>query len=249
LADAVLMAQDFAVLARIGKPLSASGDNRSSMNLVIGNKNYSSWSLRAWLVLRQAGIPFEEERISFNDPDFAARVRRYSLTGRVPVLVDGDVVVWDSLAIAEYIAEKFPEKQLWPKAVSARARARSVCAEMHAGFTQMRHRLPFNCEATLPLGRLENAVQRDIERIVDIWSDAREKHASEGPFLFGRFTIADAYFAPVVRRLVTYVIPLPPAASAYAETINGLPAMSEWLEAARAEADFVATDEPYRRHR
>jgi glutathione S-transferase len=219
------------------------------MKLVIGNKNYSSWSLRAWLTLREAGIAFEEERIGFSDPDFGGRVRRYSPAGRVPVLIDGEVVVWDSLAIAEYIAEKFPDKKLWPQDARARAQARSICAEMHAGFTDLRHRLSMNCEATLPLGRLEIAVQRDIDRIVDIWSRARETHGAGGPFLFGRFTIADAYFAPVVWRFVTYVIPLPAAARAYLETMTGLASMKEWLAAARAEEDFVANDEPYRRHR
>jgi glutathione S-transferase len=219
------------------------------MKLVIGNKNYSSWSLRAWLTLREAGIPFEEERIGFNEPSFAVRVRRYSPAGRVPVLVDGDVVVWDSLAIAEYIAEKFPEKKLWPQAQPARAHARCICAEMHAGFADLRRRLSMNCEATLPLGLLEIAVQRDIDRVVDIWSYTRETHGAEGPFLFGRFTIADAYFAPVVWRFVTYVIPLPAVARAYLETMTGLASMQEWLACARAEGDFVASDEPYRRHR
>src|SRR5688572_4218056 len=118
------------------------------MKLVIGNKNYSSWSLRAWLLLREAGIPFEEETIRFSEPNFGERVRRYSPAGRVPVLVDGDVAIWDSLAIAEYVAEKFPEKKLWPEPLSARAHARSICAEMHAGFAELRRRLPMNCEAT-----------------------------------------------------------------------------------------------------
>jgi len=222
---------------------------RERMKLVIGNKNYSSWSLRAWLTLREAGIAFEEERIGFNQPDFGARVGRYSPAGRVPVLVDGDVVVWDSLAIAEYVAEKFPEKKLWPEAVPARARARAICAEMHAGFAELRHRLSMNCEATLPLGTLEVAVQRDIDRVVDIWRETRETHGTGGPFLFGRFTIADAYFAPVVWRFVTYVIPLPAVARAYLETMTGLASMKEWLASARAEEDFVASDEPYRRHR
>jgi glutathione S-transferase len=143
------------------------------MKLVIGNKNYSSWSLRPWLLLRQAGIAFEEEHIGFNDPGFGERVRRYSPAGRVPVLVDGEVAVWDSLAIAEYLAEKFPEKKLWPQSVQARARARSICAEMHAGFAALRQRLSMNCEATIPLGVLEIAVQRDVDRVVEIWSEAR----------------------------------------------------------------------------
>jgi glutathione S-transferase len=219
------------------------------MKLVIGNKNYSSWSLRAWLLLREAGIPFEEEIIGFNEPDFADRVRRYSPVGRVPVLVDGDLVVWDSLAIAEYIAEKHPEKKLWPEARGARARARSICAEMHAGFASMRSRLPMNCEASLPLGRLENSVQREIDRVIEIWRDARAGHEGAGAFLFGGFTAADAFFAPVVWRFVTYDVPLPPPARAYVETMRGLSSMQDWLAGARAEKDFVASDEPYRRHR
>jgi glutathione S-transferase len=219
------------------------------MKLVIANKNYSSWSLRAWLLLRQAGVPFEEEVIGFNEPDFSERVRRYAPTGRVPVLVDGDLVVWDSLAIAEYVAEKFPEKKLWPEARGARARARSICAEMHAGFAELRKRLPMNCELSLPLGTLETVVQRDIDRVVEIWRDARASHGTDGPLLFGRFTIADAYFAPVVWRFLTYDIPLPAPARAYVEAMRRLPSMQDWLADARAEGDYVGFDEPYRHHR
>jgi glutathione S-transferase len=218
------------------------------MKLVLANKNYSSWSLRAWLLLREAGIPFEEEVIGFNEPDFSERVRRYSPNGRVPVLIDGDLVVWDSLAIAEYLAEKYPDKKLWPEAREGRARARSICAEMHAGFAHLRSRLPMNCEASIPLGRLEIVVQREVDRIMDIWGEARASHGTGGPFLFGRFTIADAYFAPVVFRFVTYDIPLSGPARAYVETMCGLASMKEWLAAARAERDFVGFDEPYRRH-
>jgi len=219
------------------------------MKLLIANKNYSSWSLRSWLLLRQAGIPFEEECIGFNDPKFGERVRRYSPAGRVPVLIDGDLVVWDSLAIAEYLAEKFPEKKLWPEAREARARARSICAEMHAGFALLRKRMPMNCELSLPLGTLELPVQRDVDRIGDIWRDARAMHEAQGPFLFGGFTVADAYFAPVVWRFVTYRIPLPAPAQAYVETMCGLASMKEWLADSRAEKDFVESNEPYRRRR
>jgi glutathione S-transferase len=217
------------------------------MKLVIANKNYSSWSLRPWLLLREAAIPFEEEVIRFNAPDFSERVRRYSPAGRVPILVDGEVVVWDTLAIAEYVAEKFPEKKLWPESRAARARARSICAEMHAGFSPLRNRMPMNCEATLPLGILEVVVQRDVDRIVEIWRDARAGYGAEGPFLFGRFSVADAYFAPVVWRFVTYVTPLAADAQAYVETMTGLASMKEWLAGARAENEFVGFDEPYRR--
>ena len=223
------------------------------MKLVIGNKNYSSWSLRAWLVLREAGIPFEEVMIrfgsGFGNGEFTERVRRYSPAGRVPVLVDDDLVVWDSLAIAEYLADKFPEKKLWPDARAARAWARSICAEMHAGFSHLRNRMPMNCEATLPLGALENVVLRDVERVTEIWRDVRTSHGAEGPFLFGRFSIADAYFAPVVWRFVTYATPLPAPAQAYVETMTSLASMKEWLASARAENEFVDFDEPYRRHR
>jgi glutathione S-transferase len=219
------------------------------MKLVIANKNYSSWSLRAWLLLREAGIPFEEEMVRFGDARFSERLLRYSPAGRVPVLVDGDLTVWDSLAIAEYVAEKFPQKKLWPDASAARARARSMCAEMHAGFSQLRSRMPMNCEASLPLGLLEVAVQRDVDRMIAMWSDARATHGAGGPFLFGRFSVADAYFAPVVWRFVTYAIALPAPASAYVATMTSLGSMQEWLAAARAEKEFVPFDEPYRRSR
>lgn len=219
------------------------------MKLVIANKNYSSWSLRAWLLLREAGIPFDEEMIGFNEPDFTERVRRYSPAGRVPVLIDGDLVVWDSLAIAEYVAEKYPDKKLWPEARIARAKARSICAEMHAGFADLRRRMPMNCELSLPLGALEVTVQRDVDRVVDMWREVRASHGTDGPFLFGRFTIADAYFSPVVWRFVTYDIPLPVQARSYVDTMRGLASMQDWLSAARAEKDFVRFDEPYRRQR
>ncbi|MET0593598.1 MAG: glutathione S-transferase family protein [Polyangiaceae bacterium] len=219
------------------------------MKLVIANKNYSSWSLRAWLLLREAGIPFEEEIVRFGDPRFAERIARHSPVGRVPVLVDGDLAVWDSLAIAEYVAEKFPEKKLWPEERAARARARSMCAEMHAGFSRLRSRMPMNCEASLPLGLLEVPVQREIDRMTAMWNDARATHGAGGPFLFGRFTIADAYFAPIVWRFVTYAIALSGEARVYVDTMTQLASMQEWLAAARAEKDFVPEDEPYRLQR
>jgi glutathione S-transferase len=215
------------------------------MKLIIGNKNYSSWSLRPWILLRQAEIPFEEERLGFNAPDFAEQARRYSPTGRVPVLIDGDVVVWDSLAIAEYVAERFPEKALWPEDRAARARARSVCAEMHAGFQDMRSRLPMNCEAHFPAPPLDVGVRRDIARVVDIWLE-RERFSAGGPFLFGRFSVADAFYAPVAIRFAGFNVPLPPVAAAYRDTLLGLPAMQAWIAAGKAENDFVEKDEPYR---
>ncbi len=219
------------------------------MKLVIANKNYSSWSLRPWLLLKQAGIAFEEEKLSFNDPEFKARVRRYSPVGKVPVLVDGDVVVWDSLAIAEYVAEKHPEARLWPEDTAARARARSICAEMHSGFAAMRSYMGMNCELALQGVLLPREVQADVARVLDIWRTCREAHQAKGPFLFGRFSVADAFFAPVTRRFVTYGTPLPAVAKQYVATISALPAMREWLAEALAEKEFVLEDEPYRTSR
>jgi glutathione S-transferase len=220
------------------------------MKLIIGNKNYSSWSLRPWLLLKQLGIPFDEEKLSFNDPAFKARVRQVSPTGQVPVLVDGDVAVWDSLAIVEYVAEKLPDRAVWPAAREARARARSVCAEMHAGFPALRSTLGMNCELHLPMPVLDVATRRDVARVCELWADcARFAAGSDGPFLFGAFSAADAYFAPVVRRFVTYDVALPEAARRYVATIDALPAMQEWMTAARAENDFFADDEPYRTSR
>jgi glutathione S-transferase len=216
------------------------------LRLLIGNKNYSSWSLRPWLVLEHAGIPFEEEVISFNADDFKARVTRYSPVGKVPVLVDGDLAIWDSLAIVEYLAETFPDKALWPADRGARARARSICAEMHSSFQHMRSTLTMNLSVRFPHVLLTVGAQRDVARIIDMWADCRSRFGAEGPFLFGRFSIADAFFAPVTRRFITYDVKLPEVAARYVATIDALPAMQEWVAAARAENDFVPEDEPYR---
>ncbi len=216
------------------------------MKLVIGNKNYSSWSLRPWLLARQAGIPFEEIRLRLGSEGFAAEVHRYSPAGRVPVLVDGDITVWDSLAICETLAERFPRARLWPEDPKARAHARSICAEMHAGFANLRNQMPMNVTAMLPGLGWNVAVQRDVDRIAQIWTELRQKYAAEGPFLFGHFTVADAFYAPVVSRFATYGVRLPESAKTYADHILNLPAMQEWIEGARGERDFLADDEPYR---
>ncbi|MHA6910148.1 glutathione S-transferase family protein [Ralstonia pseudosolanacearum] len=216
------------------------------MKLVIGNKNYSSWSLRPWLLARQAGIPFEEVRLRLGSESFAAEVRRYSPAGRVPVLVDGDLTVWDSLAICETLAERFPRARLWPEDPKARAHARSICAEMHTGFTALRGQMPMNVTAVLPGMGWNVAVQRDVDRIAQIWTELRQKYAAEGPFLFGHFTVADAFYAPVVSRFATYGVRLPELAKTYADHILNLNAMQEWIESARGEHDFLADDEPYR---
>ena len=223
------------------------------MQLYIGNKNYSSWSLRAWLLMRQSGIAFTERqlRLDWNDDSpFKRTLLAIAPSGRVPLLVEDDgFAIWDSLAIAETLAERHPEKRLWPADRRQRARARSLCAEMHAGFTALRNRCPMNVEASLPEVGARCAsewpdVAADLRRIDAMWSE--QLAASGGPFLFGAFGIADAYYAPVCTRVRTYVLPVGAAATAYVERIHALPAMQEWCAAARDEHDFIAEDEPYR---
>jgi glutathione S-transferase len=216
------------------------------MKLIVGNKNYSSWSLRPWLLMTQLGIPFEEESLSFNDPQFKARVGKYSTAGKVPFLIDGDLVVWDTYAIVEYLAEKFPQQQVWPKESAARATARSLCAEMHSSFGALRSQLPMNCELKLDWAPLDRAVQRDIARVFSLWAQCRTRFGSGGPFLFGAFTAADAFYAPVVRRFLGFSIAIPDSCAEYVRAIDALPAMRKWVEAALREHDFVAVDEPYR---
>jgi glutathione S-transferase len=217
------------------------------MKLLIGNKNYSSWSLRPWLLLKQLGIPFEEEKLSFNDPAFSARVRKVNPAGKVPTLVDGELVVWDSLAIVEYLAEAFPDRGVWPVDRLARARARSICAEMHSGMQALRSRLPMNCEVHLAQPVLDVATRRDVARVCDIWADcAHFAPEAAGPFLFGAFSAADAFFAPVVLRFLGHEVALPEAANRYVATIDALPAVKEYVAAARLENDFYPPDEPFR---
>jgi len=223
------------------------------MQLYIGNKNYSSWSLRAWLLLRQAGIAFTERQLRLDwkaDSAFKQTLLAIAPSGRVPLLVDDDgFAVWDSLAIAETVAERHPDERLWPADARQRARARSLCAEMHSGFTALRDRCPMNVEASLPevgarVAREWPGVAADLQRIETMWSE--QLATSGGPFLFGGFGIVDAYFAPVCSRVRTYALPLGAAALAYVERIHSLPAMREWCAAALAEHDFIADDEPYR---
>ena len=224
-----------------------------ALELYIGNKNYSSWSLRPWLLLTQAGIPFREVKVRFDsfaaDSAFKATVGRISPVGKVPVLVDDGFAVWDTLAIAEYVAERFPEKHLWPADARQRARARSVCAEMHSGFTALRNHCPMNIEAALPeVGRIvwrdQAGVRADLARIEAIWTELLDAHG--GPMLFGDFGIADAYYAPVCSRIRTYALPVSPAVAAYVDRVHALPAMQTWTADALAEHDFIDFDEPYR---
>ncbi len=226
------------------------------LQLYIGNKNYSSWSMRVGVLLAQAGIPFQEVMVRFDafapGSQFRKTMDALCPTGKVPVLVDGDLVVWDTLAIAEYLAEQFPEKQLWPAQAQARARARSICAEMHSGFAALRSACPMNIEAQLhAVGQLvwrdKPAVRQDVARIVAMWTELLHQHG--GPLLFGAFSIADAYYAPVCMRLKTYGLPVPPAIAAYIERVSALPGVGAWVDAALAERDFRDFEEPYRVHR
>jgi glutathione S-transferase len=222
------------------------------LQLYIGNKNYSSWSLRPWLLMRHAGIEFTEValRLSFdNDSAFKRRLASITPTGRVPVLVDDGFAVWDTLAIAEYLAEKFPAKKLWPGDSKQRARARSLCAEMHSGFGALRSNCPMNIEASLAdvgarLLAEKDDLRRDLKRIVEMWSE--QLQASGGPFLFGEFGIVDAFFAPVTWRITGYALPVPDVIKRYVDSVHALPAMRAWTEAALAEHDFLDYDEPYR---
>ena len=223
------------------------------LKLFVGNKNYSSWSMRPWVLLKQAGIPFEEIMVRFDSfeagSSFKTTVNALTPTGKVPVLVDGGLVVWDTLAIAEYVAELFPQLALWPLDRAARARARSVCAEMHAGFTHLRSNCPMNIEASLPdigalIWRDKPAVQADVARLVNMWQGLLGQH--DGPLLFGNFSIADAYFAPVCMRLKTYALPVPADITAYVARVCALPGVQAWIDQALAEKDFRAFDDPYR---
>ncbi len=212
--------------------------NRPRLELYIGNKNYSSWSLRAWLLLKHLGLDFTEHMVSVAGRDYNPALKHIAGNARVPCLHEEGFQIWESLAIAEHLAERHPE--LWPADAHARARARSISAEMHAGFAALRRAMPFNLKARLK-GRTPTAeVQRDIDRIVEIWTEARGQFATgEGPWLFGRFSAADAMFAPVACRLYTYNVPLPPVASAYRDAILAHPAMREWRAAALTETETV----------
>ncbi len=215
------------------------------MKLVIGNKNYSSWSLRPWLALRVAEIAFEEILIPLYQADSKARQLAFSPAGKVPILVDGAVTIWDSLAILEYVAEQYPDRGLWPRAIAARAHARSVSAEMHAGFAALRTAMPMNCRATLAgKGHTPEALA-DIARIAAIWGDCRARYGNDGPFLFGAFSNADAFYAPVVTRFLTYGVALPDVCRDYVNAVRALPAMREWYAAADVESERLAHSEIY----
>ncbi len=213
------------------------------LTLVIGNKNYSSWSLRAWLLLRQLEIEFEEVLIPLRQSDSEDRKLSFSPAGKVPILLDGGIRVWDSLAIAEHVAERFPEKPIWPAGPGARARARSVAAEMHSGFAALREAMPMNCRARRPGAGRATGVEEDIARVGEIWRECRSEFGAAGEFLFGELSAADAMFAPVVSRFQTYGVELDGVEADYSAAILSLPAVRDWMAAAREEPWTIAAVE------
>jgi glutathione S-transferase len=210
------------------------------MKLVIANKAYSSWSLRPWILMRHLGIPFEEEVIRLYQPDTAMRIGRYSGAGRVPVLVDGDITVWESLAIVEHLAERFPDKAIWPKDPAARAHARSLASEMHAGFAPLRARCTMNIRRVPKALALDDEVKANVARILTAWREARSRFGAGGPFLYGAFSAADAMYAPVVNRFHVYAVPVPAEVRAYMDAVMALPAWQAWEADARAEPWYEA---------
>jgi glutathione S-transferase len=215
------------------------------IKLAVANKNYSSWSMRPWVLLTQAGIAFEEIQLKFSDEGRVHGIEPYSPTRQVPVLIVDGEPVWDSLAICEAVAEMFPDKRLWPADLRARQIARSICAEIHAGLCSLRGAMPMNIRASLPGKGMSPAVQKDIDRVVEIWESCRVRYGNGGRLLFGEFTIADAFYAPVATRFLTYDVGLPPVAQLYGDALLALPAVREWTAQARRETEFVRVDEPY----
>ena len=220
----------------------------ADFTLVIGNRNYSSWSLRGWLMARAAGIEFEEIVVPLDLPDTQATIRKHSPSGRVPVLLHRGLAVWESLAIAEYLNDIRPEAGLWPASVSARAHASSISTEMHAGFMELREKMPMNIRASMPGKGMTPAVRAEIERITSMWRDCRKRFsgaaARDDGFLFGAFCAADAMYAPVVTRLRTYGVPMDTDTDAYCRAVLAYPPMKEWVDAARNEPWLIEKYEP-----
>jgi glutathione S-transferase len=214
-----------------------------ALTLVIGNKNYSSWSFRPWIALRMAGIPFEEVVIPLYEPGSKERILSFSPAGKVPVLIDGEMRVWESLAIIDELAERFPQAQLWPKDPAARAHARAIAAEMHAGFAPLRRHCPMNMWRPVKARELPPDVAADVKRIEAIFTECRERFGRGGAFLFGAFGAADAMYAPVVSRLHTYDIAVGPVVKAYKQAVMALPAWTEWRASARQETWVMANAE------
>jgi glutathione S-transferase len=216
--------------------------------LVIGNKNYSSWSMRGWLLLRGFGIDFDEVQLKFHTPGWRENIGRWSPSGLVPVLwLDGEPV-WDTVSLAETVAEHWPEKPVWPRDARERALARSISAEMHAGFHALRAAMPMNIRGSYPGRGMSSEVAKDIDRIVAIWTRCRERVGQGGALLFGAFSAADAFYAPVATRFVTYGVRVPDVAKRYVDAVLALPVVQEWSAAARAEPEVIAAEEPYAHH-
>ena len=211
--------------------------------LIIGNKNYSSWSLRPYMALAGAGIAFDEKLIRFGEPAFSNAVKKISKAGLVPILQHNGVTIWESLAIMEYIAETWPEKNLWPKNKAARALARSISSEMHAGFRNIRNECPMNLRRPPKQVAMSDGLKRDVARLEYLWGEARKLHGEGGPYLFGKFTIADAMFAPVVTRLQTYAISVSKSTRAYMDAVLNSAAFQNWLKEALKEKWIVPEDE------
>ncbi|MCB1051120.1 MAG: glutathione S-transferase family protein [Acidobacteria bacterium] len=211
------------------------------MTLVMGNFNYSSWSIRAWFLLRQTGLPYEIKRIPLDTPTFAQEIAPLSPTKRVPVLIDDGFTVWDSLAINEYLNDKLCGV-FWPSDVQARARARSISCEMHSSFPALRSQMPMNARARRIIP-MTPELQKDIDRVQAIWTECRQTHEANGPWLFGKFSIADAMFAPVVSRFATYAPDLNPTVQAYCQHVQNTKVYQEWMERAAAETEIVEQDE------
>jgi len=214
-----------------------------SLHLIVGNKNYSSWSFRPWLAMKVAGIDFDETVISLDAAGFKTRLTELGGPGRVPALIDGDVRIWESLAILEYLAEKYPAAALWPERPLARALGRAIASEMHAGFVSLRRHLPMNVARPVKSRALDAGTAKDVARIDAIWSECRKKYGTDGPFLFGSFSAADAMFAPVVWRFHTYAVEVSSTARGYMRVIMSLPAWKEWEDAARRETWVLPEDE------
>jgi glutathione S-transferase len=212
--------------------------------LIIGNKNYSSWSLRPYMALACAGIPFDEKLVPFGEPKFGKAIRKFSKAAQVPILLHNDLVIWDSIAILEYIAETWPEKNLWPKNKAARTMARSMCAEMHSGFRNLRNACPMNLRRPpKPAPGMNDAVMKDVARLEYIWADAQKRFGKGGPFLFGKFSNADAMFAPVLSRIETFAVPVSKATRAYMNVVLNTAAFKTWKAAALNEKWVFAEDE------
>lgn len=214
--------------------------------LIIGNKNYSSWSLRPWLLLRHFGVAFDEVKLALDTPEFFAQVGQYSPTGKVPALQDGDLYLWDSLAICEYANERWLDGRGWPRDLVARALARTAAAEMHSGFAALRTQLPMNSRRQPDAYRWDEAAQRDIDRVQALWAQLRQRHGRDGDFLCGGFGIVDAMYAPVAIRFEGYGVPLDGPAHDYVQALFALPAMREWRQAGAEEAESVPATEAFR---